>query len=685
MGSRRTRIPSIPEPKQDNLLKVVSAIKEVLEVAEKRRGDPLDAKVSFRDLIDAGLASAGAGLGGGGGSGNGGVLNPEIPGPNSPFLKPPTYDGLVLPGRPVNVHTMAVWDGIQVIWDWPDAAGTNTYWKRAVVWASASSQFQHATIVGYTTTNFFTHTGLGLSAPTIPGVTTLPGVRYYWVAWEGNFNETTGVADRSDPTPYHWEPGIRGQTAVDPAYTLSLLTGQIRESHLLSTLNSRISLIDYNPNDPNNRFTTSVQERILSATAGAATAGEIYAAIAETASTSVNTTDGYAEGEYSLRIDAAGYVAGYGLSAFSRMGVGGEREVGSAFMVNVDTFAIVRPIYPKKPIPGGYTPDQVIIPFIVSTIDGESYVGIDGQLIVDGSITAYSIQAGSIGTAQLNAQQVYADLLEANNIITGTLATSVNPNFRLEINGDGSSKELYPLWYGNGNTGGSGSVFYATRQGTMKLAGELYVTGAGKFFAGNTAAGEWRLELGGPSDEFMLWAGTGTKSKTNTNYAFWIDNDGNASFKGLLEAEFVSGEISRTFVIQEGFTVKPNASPVVDGVDLIASANWKTVSLGGYWTLPPPVFTVGHVPYCQVAFTLFGKGELAGAGRLQFSLTPTVESSWQTLTASAFDISMFGETKVLIGVAARVYVTSYFRFQVAGYNGFEPTTGARNGLLMGIR
>jgi len=192
MGTRKTKIPSIPDVRADNLQQVVAAMKEVIEVAEKRRGDPLDAKVTYRDLVDGGIAKV---TGAGSNSSIAGQpINPTVPGPDSPFLQPPTYDNLVLPGRPTNVRTMAVWDGIQVLWDWPDAENTNTYWKRAVVWASATPSFTNATIIGYSTTNFFTHERLGLQA-----------TRYYWVAWEGNYNETTGAVDRSDPTPYHWD------------------------------------------------------------------------------------------------------------------------------------------------------------------------------------------------------------------------------------------------------------------------------------------------------------------------------------------------------------------------------------------------------------------------------------------------------------------------------------------------
>jgi hypothetical protein len=654
-------------------------MKETMEVAEMRRGDKLDAKVTFRDLIDGGLASAGSLLSQTAGAGSSADPDRIIPNPESDFLRPPTYDGLVLPGRPANVQTMAVWDGIQVIWDWPEEENSNIYWKRAVIWASANSDFANATIVGYTTTNMFTHTGIGLSTYTIDGVVTQPGVRYYWVAWEGLYDEEKGEPARSETNPYPWDAGVYGKTAVNPEYVLDIMENSISEIHFVTPLNSRIDLVDYNPDDPSNPFTTSVQERILSA---AGDTDGIYAAIAEVARTSVNQDENgqYAAGEWSLRIDANGHVAGFGLSAFSSIDGDGVRAEGSAFVISADYFAVTGrvPYDPSNPWTTGFeTPPRY--PFMVDAAQG--IVGIDGELVVDGTITATAIQAGSIGVAQLNAQEIYTDFLTANHIITGTFSTSVEPNMRLEINGEGTSKELFPLWFGRGVTGSTESVFYADKNGTMKLAGELYVTGAGKFFAGNLKSGEWRLELGGPADDFLLWAGTGQKSQKNDDYAFWIKNDGTAKFKGTLEAEFVSGEISRTNVISSNITVTAAVNSKTS-VGSITDSEYKTVA---EWECPYPPFDSGHIPYCQVAFNLYGTAQHAGAARIQFKAHDGANAQWVTLTHSAYDIYNYGETKILIGVAPRRHTKSFFRLQIAGFDGSGPTTSEQNGIVMGIR
>lgn len=691
MGTRKTRIPSIPAPREDNVQVVLTAIKEVIEVAERQRGDPLDSKVTFRDLIDGGIASLnGLGFNATPGAG-GGAFNPSVPGPGSPFLRPPTYDGLVLPGRPANVHTRAVWDGIQVIWDFPNAPGTNIYWKRAIIWASASPSFEHATIVGYSTTNFFTHAGIGHSAPVIPGVTTQPGVRYYWVAWEGNYNEATGQNDRTESNPYPYQDGIKGQTALNPEYVLAQLQGRIRETHIYSTLNSRINLVDFNPDNPGEPLTEPVQTRILSAFAGAQDG--IYSAIAQVATSSVDAENKSAKGEWSLRVqldvDGQPYVTGFGLSAFARINSDGKKESGSAFVISADKFAIIHkrrnvyPTYPPTPM------NDVAMPFIIEEIDGVDYVGIDGQLVVKGTITADAIQAGTIGTRELNAQQVFAEFLTANHIITGSLATGpAGQNYRLEINGEGTANELYPLWYGWGGvgsitTGSSRPVFFFDKGGTCKLAGELYVTGAGKFFAGNTAAGEMRVEIGGPDTSFLLWAGRGASSYSNPNYVFYVDNNGTAKFKGTVEAQFVSGEISRTTVISNGATVELKRTNA-EGADQVNDTDWTIVET---WMLPASAFDA-HLPTINLNFNCYGEGVRAAAYRIMYSTNGVnfVENTrgWVNMWEYAAD-------QTVIASATRTKTQSWFRLEMAGTDGKRwkesgpATTGRRTGYLLGIR
>ena len=465
-----------------------------------------------------------------------------------------------------------------------------------------------------------------------------------------------------------------------------MLGGKVTAAILDLDLNRRIDLVDFNPDGA--PFTDTIQERILSASTNE---GEIYAAIGQVAKTSIGEAGGL-KGEYSVRVDLNGAVSGFGLSAFSRMdgegGVQGTREDGSAFVLNVDRF-VIQGWVPRDP-QDWYNPDnnkyKEIQPFIIERVGNESTVGINGKLIVNGSITADSIQTKTLGAEQINTQSLFAEHLEANNIITGKFSTNVNPNMRLEINGEGSSKELYPFWYGRGTTGDdSTSVFCANKDGTMKLAGELYVTGAGKFVAGNYEnANEYRIEIGGAEDDFMLWAGSGTKSKSNENYAFWIDRFGEAKFKGKLEAEFVSGEISRQLSILDTNTVTGKRKDNT-GTTGYASSDWTDL---GEWTLPASPFQA-HLPTMTVSFNCWGTGVRAGALRV---LWRNGNGGWHDIHKGFINMWEYAATPtVIVSAPFKTLLASTFKLQFVGADGGRwtaegpITSSRRSGYLLGLR
>lgn len=83
--------------------------------------------------------------------------------------------------------------------------------------------------------------------------------------------------------------------------------------------------------------------------------------------------------QYTVKLNAGGYVAGFGIALTSpTAGV-----ATSEFIVLADKFAVVMPNSEA-----GATPK---IPFVVGSINGQTVVGIDGALVVDGSIAARSI------------------------------------------------------------------------------------------------------------------------------------------------------------------------------------------------------------------------------------------------------------------------------------------------------
>jgi hypothetical protein len=694
MGTRRTPHPAIPEPTPENLVDVVKAIKESLEIGRTdRRGDPLDNWVTNRDLVEGGIADltdendstnkAG---------GVGPMTNPpgSIVGPppfGGPFLTPrdPTLIR-PLPGRPTNVRAMAVWDGIMVKWDWPPDDG-NIDWLGAIIWVSSTPVFAQGNLGGYSSTNFWLHEGVGLQGPEGGSDEYTPGVRYYWVAWFGRSHDdsptnewtpVTGISNQSEWTPYNYQPGVRGETAIDPEYVLNILTGQVTESQIYDSLNTRINLIDYDLGG--NQYFEPVQDRILAATEGVQDG--VYAAIAQYAG--VDITEDEIRGEYNVRLDLNGYVVGFGLSALAQIDqVNVNYGATSAFVIKADTFAVVFPGVAAQ------------TPFVVGRVNNIPTVGIDGQLVVDGTLTANAIQAYSIGANQINAGSVWAGIVNADRIFGSTFATGPSPQTRVEINGQGTDNEQYPLWFGWGQTSGvsveniSEPYFFVDSYGTVKLAGELFVTGTGRFWLGSNESGNYRLELGGYNDNILMWAGrTEWPNRSidpgTDDWIFYIDKDGDAKFRGTVEAEYVSGEFTQVVPIN-GYS----------GVEVSTPSGEIPVWPNEYtliqeWVLPASPFNnpdvdlqPGHVPWLQLQVELTGIGQTAGTLRIEWD---SGNGIWQMLSDSVYNIGTYGGLHQIFAAApSRIYSASRMRLWAAGRANEHPTVGKYAGLLMGIR
>jgi len=602
MGVRKTKLPSVPVPTPDNHLDVLNALKEIVEVGIRDidRGDTLDAYVTFRDIRD-GNTGLDHNLEGAiiGAPANPGGPRPPPGGPFPPGVDPGDN---YLPGRPTNVRTQAVWDGIMVLWDWPDQGDPNITWDRAAVHSSATTLFDDGNIVGYSATDVFVHSNIGFSDPTGDPDEVSPGVRYYWVRFEWN-NPTTGELEVTEWSPYEYQDGVRGETATD---------------------------IDF----------------------------------------------------------------------------------------FIETFRLASSEHPEY---------GSIAPFIVGEIDslnedGEPIttlaIGLDGHFLVNGTITAKAIQAGTIGAREIYAQSIWAGLMTANNIITSTFTTRPYPDWRLEINGEGTTYESFPLWYGREETGGDGGLFWIQRYLTkddegnslytssMFLSGELYVTGIGKFFAGNVLFDEdghgepdyraMRIEIGGPNTDFLVWAGSGLTGvgdipheedpTLDSKPVFFIDNMGNAVFRGTVEAEFVSGEISRTAIIYHDGprqVPKPPGGKLGKGdISTWEERFWLEL---GVWELPEPPFDTGHIPYADIGFLMYGDGEKAGSTRLEYKIT--VEGAWIPVHYTVHDIAQYGGSRNVSAVLPfeRRDGKTWFRFSAAGFDGHRPTVNSLRGLLMGIR
>lgn len=158
------------------------------------------------------------------------------------------------------------------------------------------------------------------------------------------------------------------------------------------------------------------------------------------------------------------YITGFGLAADIIAGAG-----TSAFGIQADQFYITSPSFGESP---GDTPgsnQHSKFPFVVDLIDNVATVAIDGSLIVDGSITASSIFAKTIGGDKLDIPLVITAIAEVGILTGGLIKTADSPAFRVEL----EEEHLYPLWYGSGDKEATTARFYVDKDGNVVVRGLL--------------------------------------------------------------------------------------------------------------------------------------------------------------------------------------------------------------------
>jgi hypothetical protein len=236
-----------------------------------------------------------------------------------------------------------------------------------------------------------------------------------------------------------------------------------------STLYARIALSNYNTaptfgddTSTTARFTDLQVRRIDMA-------AENHAAI-QVESTVRASETGDLNALYAVRVELTTgndpYITGFGLAADVINGV-----ASSSFGIRADQFFITSPNFGSNPGAGPGDNEESKFPFVIDLVDGVAQVGISGDLIVDGTIRATSIIAGSIGTAQLKLQELYAVFINADTI-TGQLIRTAPSGYRVEIEGvdPGSG---FPIWYGSGSKSAPTGLFYVDTQGNVVIKGLL--------------------------------------------------------------------------------------------------------------------------------------------------------------------------------------------------------------------
>lgn len=187
-----TKVPAIPAPTPGNLLQVGIAVKGILDVREGLLGDPLDSNVTFRDLVDSGIAVTKPGIT------DQKSYIPVVPA----WSQPDGYDGttdMTTPDKPDGVVATGGFAMVQLQWNAP-AYRNHSY---AEIWRSTTNVIGNAILLGTSDTRFYTDSlGTGSTA-------------YYWVRF---------VSQANVKGPFHAVSGLAGSTSTDPTYVMDVLS-----------------------------------------------------------------------------------------------------------------------------------------------------------------------------------------------------------------------------------------------------------------------------------------------------------------------------------------------------------------------------------------------------------------------------------------------------------------------------
>jgi hypothetical protein len=309
-----------------------------------------------------------------------------------------------LVGAPATPRNVQASGAIQnIIVTWDDPLYNGH--SHAEVWGSSTNDLGAAVKIGMTPGAIF----VDAVGPSVN--------RYYWV----RFVNVLGVVGA-----FNAVSGVLGQTGSDVAYLLDTLAGQITESELYNDLNGRIDEIDGGPGG-----TTGLLSK------------------------------------YTIKVDLAGHVAGYGIAATDNNGT-----PTSSFGVRADQFWIAPPSTVSATAPTtnlyvgyvwidssvtpnitkyyngtGWQTTQVkgAIPFVVqtspTTVNGVAVpagVYIDAAYIKNGTITNAKIGNAVIDDAKivsLTAAKITAGEISVGNYIQSSGFISGSQGWRIHGNG----------------------------------------------------------------------------------------------------------------------------------------------------------------------------------------------------------------------------------------------------------
>jgi hypothetical protein len=563
--TRETKVPAIPDVRDDNILDVLRSIKATIEVREGAIGDPLDQGATLRDLTDLNLATTGGSTT----TATGGKLPistviPKLPDgydPAKDYTTPPAPTNLIANGGLTNVHLS--WDG---------APYKNHNFTE--VWRASKDNLGSAVMIGTTAASVY-------ADPAQEDTT-----YYYWIRFVSKANITG---------PYNATSGTVAKTAIRVSTAIEAMTAELERSQLFIDLGTRLQSVQeaavlsedalallkdararleqqvsqngsaiiqtQKVTAKNATLITALGTRIGTAESGIINLNSTTSTQAITLNSLTSTVGGHTtslqtlsqvtdglSGQYTVKIDNNGHVTGFGLASTTVNG-----SPTSAFIVRADKFAIAGTNDSSNPL-GTTSPSRA--PFMVNTtpvvVNGKTYpsgVWIDSAFIADATID--SAQISSLTSDKITTGELTATI----GISTGKLYGGVNPAYSFGSTNFGTGFYL-------GVDGGTHKFFVGTPTQNMTWNGSsLSVTGninatSGSFRNINIYNDQNQIILssGGVTAQALANAGLGSLAyKSSVNAYNEITNLGSYAFLTKLSAANVGtyidvGAINQAYI-----------------------------------------------------------------------------------------------------------------------------------------
>lgn len=385
----------------------------------------------------------------------------------------------------------------------------------------------------------------------------------------------------------------------------------------------------------------------------------------ETLQEVVGDETGGLSSQYSVKLDTAGHISGFGLSNTVNDGT-----PTSAFIVRADRFAIVNPSASNQQTNSPGNTSNLIVPFTVqssaTTINGESVpagVYMDTAFIKSGSITNAFIGDAAIDDAKIS--NLSADKLNAGTINTSLLnidstTLTSGPNGELQV---GSINA-------NAITAGAigANVMVGTEVYADNLVGDVAVllpfrSTSGVSFRGSTASG-------GGTVVVTTQQLPATSHQTNGHKPFasitgWYDSTANKTYTFKLYMQNASGASNSVGAVSLAFSYSSTRwirftgdkrSLIVVGATLTSTGKSHTAST---------VYYDSSNNYTQVTYSL-GSGAAFATGNV---ITASASSAYQLVGETRFkaNTNLYAQFAVSGSLSAKTLGAVNMKLEVTRY------------------